>query len=74
MDRIQRIQQQRAREAAERNRLYARIDREAARRVVTQVPLPKARPTAVPKVRAENPCQPPSHALPLALRVMTPLG
>ena len=49
MDSIQRIQQQRAREAAERNRLYARLDREAARRVVTQVPLPKARPKAVPK-------------------------
>ena len=47
--RIQRIQQQRAREAAERNRLYARIDKEAARRVVTEVPLPKARPKAVPR-------------------------
>ena len=52
MDRIQRIQAQRAREAAERNRLYARIDREAARRVVPAPrpkPVPKPRPAPKPK-------------------------
>ena len=49
---MDRIRQQRAREKAQRDALYARIDREANRRVATRdVPLPKARPKAAPKAK-----------------------